>query len=80
MDTRIRKDNRKLHGYVVRDSSNVNYVGWQDGDMVVWFKNGGLYRYEGVSRQRAVAAALASSVGSYINKKIKPHYKVVKLA
>jgi hypothetical protein len=77
---RIRSDNRLLHGYVVRDSSNVTYVGWQDGDMVVWFKSGGLYRYTGVSRQRVVACALASSVGKYINCKIKPNYSAVKLA
>jgi hypothetical protein len=79
---RIRADhpNNKVHGYRIDDSSNVRYVGWRDGYMLVWFKSNTLYRYEGVSRQRAVACALAKSVGAYINKKIKPNYEAVRLA
>ena len=61
------------------ESSNVDAVGWdKSGNMYVTFLNGTMYRYIGVSRQRAVAAAYADSVGSYINKKIKPFFKVVK--
>jgi hypothetical protein len=81
MEGRIRADHPtgKLHGYKIADSSNVNYVGWQDGDMIVWFKTGA-YVYVGVSRQRAVACALAKSVGGYLNKVVKPAHKAVKLA
>jgi hypothetical protein len=77
---RIRADNRLLHGYAIRDSSNVTYVGWQDDALIVWFKSGGLYRYEGVSRQRAVACALSKSVGGYINRVIRPRFEAVRLA
>lgn len=72
--TRIRADapNGNLHGYLVRDSSNVKYVGWDRcGNMLVWFKTG-VYRYDGISRQRAVAAARAKSVGKYVHHQIKP--------
>lgn len=84
MKDRIRKDPGKMHGYTIRDSSNVRYVGWQEGDMYVIFKNDSssarMYKYVGVSRQRAVACCLAKSVGKYISSKIKPNYKAVKIA
>jgi hypothetical protein len=70
-------------------SSNVDWVGWPcrserteqpEPIMIVQFTGGKQYAYLGVPRQRAVAAALADSTGEYINKKIKPHYDVVRLA
>lgn len=69
---------------MVRDinSSNVKWIGWPvTGEplMVVEFEGGGRYAYLGVSRQKAVAAAWAGSTGKYLAKRIKPHYKVVKL-
>jgi KTSC domain len=80
MDDRIRADNGAIHGYAVRDSSNVRYVGWQQPDhMLVIFTSGGAYRYDGVPRQRAVAAALAPSVGKYIRRHIIPNYEAVRL-
>jgi hypothetical protein len=82
--SRIRADHpvTNLHGYVILDSSNVRYVGWdfKQRCMIVWFKSGGLYRYENVPYQRAVRAAFAKSVGQYVQRKIIPNYKVVKLA
>lgn len=42
--------------------------------MLVRFTNGHVYAYLGVSRQRAVAATLQSSVGGYINRVIKPRF------
>jgi hypothetical protein len=81
---RIRSDHpiTDLHGYVIRDSSNVRFIGWDTKRkfMIVWFIGGGLYRYENVPYQRAVACALAASVGKYLNQKIKPNYEAVKLA
>lgn len=62
-------------------SSNVNHIGWDDeNNMYVVYKDGDhLYKYKGVSRQRAVAAVHAQSVGQYINKKIKPNFPVTRL-
>lgn len=62
-------------------SSNVLAVGWDNRDhLYVRFQGGGEYLYDGVSRQRAVACARAKSVGSYINKVIKPAFTAVRLA
>lgn len=85
---RIRKDDRALRGYAVADSSNVLYVGWlpKAQVMVVWYgkprypESTTVYQYLGVSRQRVVAAALAPSVGTYINREIKPRYMAVKIS
>jgi hypothetical protein len=62
------------------ESSNVEAVGW-DSDMRLYarFKGGSVYMYVGVSRQRAVAASRAQSVGRYFNDLIKPNYKAVKI-
>ena len=63
-------------------SSNVALVGYpKSGEplMLVRYKSGKTYGYLGVPRQRVVAAAHAESVGEYVSRKIKPHYKVVNL-
>jgi len=64
------------------DSSNVEWVAWPvtgEPTMVVKYRGGDVYAYLGVSRQRAVAVANAPSTGKYINERIKPNHKVVKL-
>jgi hypothetical protein len=64
------------------NSSNIEWIGWpvMAADlMFVQFKGGSRYVYSGVTRQRAVAAAYAASSGEYLERKIKPHYKVLKL-
>lgn len=53
------------------ESSNVLRVGWSDGGMYVMFRSGNIYFYYGVSRQRAVAMIRSTSVGRYLNSKIK---------
>lgn len=82
--TKIQHPNQKnFKGYRIWNSSNVRIVMWDTKEkcMVIWFKNGGLYRYDDVPYQRVVACALAPSVGKYVQQKIKPNYKkVVKLA
>lgn len=63
------------------ESSNVDAIGWIPGyrGMLVRFKNGSLYLYKDVSRQRAVATSRAESVGGYINRAIKPNFEVVRI-
>lgn len=62
------------------ESSNVKRVGWdKHGNMYVEYLSGDCYAYMGVSRQRAVATAYSNSVGRYINRKIKKHFRPVKL-
>ena len=60
-------------------SSNVERVGWDNaGNMYVSYTGSGkLYKYVGVSRQRVVACARSASVGRYIQRKIKGHYKPI---
>jgi hypothetical protein len=65
-------------------SSNVKWVGWPETPaqtplMFVEFMDGSRYVYFGVTRQRAVWCAFAESTGSYLNKKIKGKYEVLKL-
>src|SRR5262245_62103643 len=59
-------------------SSNINWIGWpkKGGQplMFVCFRDGSIYLYFGVSRQKAVAAAYAPSSGQYLNSQIKKHY------
>ena len=63
-------------------SSNVEWIAWpMTGEplMIVKYIHGGVYGYLGVSRQKAVAAANAPSVGRYIHNKIRGKYKPVKI-
>lgn len=81
---RVRADHPRetLHGYVIRDSSNIRYVAWslKDRCIVIWFKSGDVYRYDNAPYQRAVAAVRAPSVGRYVRNKIIPNFKAVKIA
>lgn len=63
-------------------SSNIDRIGWDDErNMYVMFVSPGLpiYKYEGVSRQRAVAASRAASVGRYLNRVIKPNFPAIRI-
>jgi len=62
-------------------STNVTSVGWDcNGNMYVNFRDGRVYMYRGVSRQRVVAAWRSKSAGRYINRQIKPFFKAIRLA
>lgn len=66
--------------YRIVDSSNVRRIGWDRArNMYVIYKSGKLYVYMDVSRQRAVAAAYAKSVGHYINERVKGKFQVLQL-
>jgi hypothetical protein len=66
-------------------SSNIKWIGWPreiaDGTplMFVEFMDGSRYVYFGVTRQKAVAAAYSESSGSYLAKRIKPKYDVLRI-
>lgn len=67
---------------VIDHSSNVERVGWPvTGEplILVQFHNGSIYGYLGGSRQLAVALARSKSVGEFLNKRIKPKYKAVRI-
>jgi hypothetical protein len=65
------------------NSSNVDWIGWPKDSsrrmMIVQYKGGGRYGYMDVSRQNVVAAAHAPSTGKYINERIKPKFRYVKI-
>jgi hypothetical protein len=77
-ETGLRFDTSVNWRYV--ESSNVERVGWDNaGNMYVEYQGGSIYVYLGVSRQRAVAAAYAQSVGRYIHRRIKGKFRPLKL-
>jgi hypothetical protein len=65
------------------DSSNIRFIGWPEKGgqplMFIEFKGGARYVYVGVSRQRAVRCAYSESSGVYLNAKIKPNFKCIRL-
>jgi hypothetical protein len=67
---------------LIDGSTNVHEIGWPaSGEplMLVRYMSGKTYGYIGASRQLAVAAANAKSVGKFINKRVKPKYKAVEI-
>lgn len=83
VDGRMISNHERLANLRYVTSSNIDWIGWPvDGEplMLVRFKQSAVvYGYIGVSRQRAVAAAYAPSVGKYLAERIKPNYKAVKI-
>jgi hypothetical protein len=77
------KNKRVFLNTRVVESTNVEWVGWPESGepiMFVRYSSGKLYGYLGVSRQRTVAAAYSSSVGSYIAQRVKPKFRVVQIS
>ena len=60
-------------------SSNVQAIGHDGTDLYVLFLNGGYYKYEDVPQSKFNSLLTAESVGSYLNKSIKPMYNVTKV-
>lgn len=83
VDGRMISNHERLANLRYVKSSNVDWIGWPVGGeplMLVRFKQSAeVYGFIGVSRQRAVAAAYAPSVGKYLNAKIKGKFKAVKI-
>ena len=70
--------NPEMH-YV--SSSNVESVGHDDARDELWmtFLDGSTYVYEGVPRETFDELLSAPSVGSYLNREIKPNFRFRKL-
>jgi len=63
------------------NSSNVKAIGWDSRrHMYVVYKDGiHVYMYDDVSRQRAVYAANALSVGAYVSRVIQRTFQAVRI-
>lgn len=62
-------------------SSNIEAVGYDDDTQTlrVWFLNGSVYDYAGVSRMEYEGLRDAPSVGSYLHQNIKGQYPYQKV-
>lgn len=74
--------------YEVKDSSTIAGYDWKGkgkawatatGNLVIKFKNGGLYEYADVDGQTVKDFAEAASKGRFLTEVIKPNYEVKKL-
>jgi hypothetical protein len=63
------------------ESSAVASIGYSDsaGALDVEFHNGGVYRYVGVPRSVFDAFSAAESKGAFLNQRIKPKFRCVRL-
>jgi hypothetical protein len=63
------------------DSSNVGKIGHDPDsqDLYVEFLNGSVYRYSGVDHQTFEELRYAPSVGSFLNRIIKPNFPYSRL-
>jgi len=57
----------------VNQSSTIDEVGAADGNLLVRFNSGKLYRYIGAA-EHCAAMLTAESAGKYFNANIKPNY------
>jgi KTSC domain len=63
-------------------STSVASVGYNElsGTLEIEYRNGSLYRYYDVPEQVYTDLMAASSLGRFINKKIKPYFTYKKIA
>ena len=57
------------------DSSAVEAVGFELGDLYVKYRDGGLYVYLAVPEWLHRDLVNADSIGGFLNREIKPHYE-----
>jgi hypothetical protein len=60
------------------DSSNIESIGYEDGELHIQFTSGGYYVYHGVPRHVYDDLMNASSKGSFLNREIKNVYQFTK--
>jgi hypothetical protein len=53
-------------------SSNIAAIGHDGKAMIVQFKNGGMYMYDGVPADTFNEAMVAESIGRFLSQRIKP--------
>lgn len=63
---------------VITNSSTIDALGYNGGDLFVRFKANGVYRYKGVPPEIVTAVTYADSVGKALNQFVKPRYEYVK--
>jgi KTSC domain len=63
------------------DSSAVTSVGYdtRTRTLEVEFEGGGVYRYLGVPAREHATLMRADSLGTYVNRRIKPYYRCLKV-
>ena len=61
------------------NSSNLDYVGWEDGTLYITFKKGAKYKYEDVPEVIYYALRNSSSPGTYFKNKISTVYTSSKI-
>lgn len=61
-------------------SSHIDSVDFNNGNLTVTFKKGGTYIYHGVSPTTYLDLLRTASPGSFLNRRIKPHFKFTKKA
>jgi KTSC domain len=63
------------------DSTNVAAVGYdaEEQEIYVEFGDGGIYKYSGPDQQTFEELLEAPSVGSFLNRAIKPNYPYTRL-
>lgn len=60
-------------------SSHISSIGYNGSALVVEFKNGSVYAYPGVTKQKYLEMLSASSPGLFLNEKIKPYHAATKV-
>lgn len=61
------------------DSSNIESLGYFQGNLFVRFMNGGIYKYRDVSEDIYQELLDAPSKGKFLNSSIKPNHKFERL-
>jgi KTSC domain len=56
------------------DSSAIDRVAYEDGELFVEWKESGTYVYWIVPEHKFEEMMLADSIGGYVNREIKPYY------
>lgn len=61
------------------NSSNLDYIGWQDCTLYITFKKGYKYKYEEVPEEVFKELKESTSIGSYYHANIKGKYTSSKI-
>ena len=65
--------------FIKVNSSNIDKVAYEDGNLYVEYKSGGLYRYLDVPEAKHKELIESESKGKFMNEIIKENYKYEKV-